>query len=252
MKRVKNTSSNQRSYWNELAEEYHRSTRIRKLDFHYGPCLAGEKKLKILPDLKKGMRALELGCGAAQNSFWLASRGLDCTALDVSEEQLAHASGTGVALFRSEIETFPRVTGNKKFHLIHSAHAFEFLENPGRVIADCGDALVKGGWLMVSTVHPVYNGDWVTDDSGVGGRFLTNYFNPVDDVRDDYGAVRICSRAWPVETWFRWFRDAGFELCDLREPPADENPAYTSDAWADDDGESKVIPTTIVFLARKK
>ena len=81
----------QRNYWNCLSSKYQRMMRISCDDFHYGPQIPGDSVLRLLPPLQPGMRALELGCGAAQNSIFLARKGLDCTALDISSEQLAHA-----------------------------------------------------------------------------------------------------------------------------------------------------------------
>ncbi len=246
-------SDAQRRYWNELAPEYHAVTRIDGGDFHYGPRLAGERVLRILPRLRKGWRALELGCGAAQNSAYLAAKGLACTAMDVSDEQIRTARKRKVpaVLKRGRIEDFDKRVKGERFNLIHSSHAFEFLENPATVIKKCYDALLPKGWLLISTVHPLYNGFWVEDENGHFGKFLPSYFAPPDDVREDYGGVRVHSRAWPIETWFRWLREAGFTVRDLREPAAADVPAYTSDAWEDDDGECAVIPSTVIFLAQR-
>jgi len=251
----------QRAYWNALAEEYRTATRIDASDFHYGPRLAGERTLRLLPPLAAGMTALELGCGAAQNSVWLAGRGLRCLALDVSDAQIAQAqaaavlAGVDVACVRAAIEDFSAVAPGP-FDFIHSSHAFEFIDDPGAIVSACAAALKPGGWLMVSTVHPVYNGEWIyaedeEGDGGAWGRFLTSYFAPPDDVRTDYGGVTVRSRAWPMGTWFRWFKEAGLVLENLVEPPAAEQPAYTSEAWEDDEGEAEAIPTTVIFLARR-
>jgi len=83
----------QRAYWDALSGEYARITRIRTDDFHYGPQIPGERELRLLPSLGPGSSAFELGCGGGQNSVFLAKKGLDCEALDVSEEQLAKMAG---------------------------------------------------------------------------------------------------------------------------------------------------------------
>ena len=84
-------SEPQRRYWNAIAADYRAITRIDGSDFHYGPLLPGERKLRLLPPLTPGMTALELGCGEGQNSLYLARLGLQCTALDISEAQLSYA-----------------------------------------------------------------------------------------------------------------------------------------------------------------
>ena len=99
---MKSSIPMQRRYWNRLADAYHQLTRIAVDDFHYGPQIPGESRLQLLPPLRRGQQALELGCGGAQNSLWLARKGLECTALDLSAVQLRHARrlarGEGLAL----------------------------------------------------------------------------------------------------------------------------------------------------------
>ena len=253
---------NQQSYWNRLSGYYHEITRISVRDFHYGPQIPGERKLRLLPKIIPGMTALELGCGAAQNSVWLAKRGVRCVAADISPQQLAHAAAlierekVRVELLETSLEKFHLKLRGRSFDLVHSSHAMEFAVRPDLVVRRMAACLNPGGTLMVSTVHPLYNGSWVEglveDDSGTvyDGQFLTDYFNPPDDIRyDDYG--RVISRAYPVSDWFRWFRAAGLEVTALAEPPAAVNAPYTSDDWADHGGQLDHIPSTLILVARK-
>jgi len=262
----KGEAARQRAYWDALAPEYHRITRINSRDFHYGPQIPGESRLQILPPLGPGMTALELGCGAAQNTLWLCRKGVECAALDVSGEQLCHAErlakaeGFAPRFLRGPIETFPKLLDAKeRFDFIHSSHAFEFVDDPCACVANAARFLKPGGTLMLSTVHPVYNGEWIEleneDAPNEWGRFLKNYFTPEDDCRDDFGGVKIRSRAYPVSAWFGWLRSAGLDVTQLLEPRAIFKRApYTSDDWADHEGHLHAIPTTIIFVAtgRKK
>lgn len=271
------TPSLQRDYWNGLADEYQRITRIDTSDFHYGPQIPGERQLHLLPSLRPGMRALEIGCGAAQNSLWLARQGLDCTALDISAAQLrhardlAHAAGLPLHFVEAPLEELAQhVIG--PFDLVHSSHALEFATDPATTLRDAATLLAPGGHLVLSTVHPLYNGDWiggsesdddpdagfaVADENGseVRGLFLTNYFSPPDDIRrDEAGRPLVVSRAYPVSRWFDWLREAGLRVERLAEPPAlppSENPPYTSDAWAEQDGTLDAIPGTLILVASK-
>ena len=261
----KGEAARQRAYWDALAPEYHRITRINSRDFHYGPQIPGESRLRILPPLGPGMTALELGCGAAQNTLWLCRKGVECAALDVSGEQLCHAErlakaeGFAPRFLRGPIETFPKLLDAKeRFDFIHSSHAFEFVDDPCACVANAARFLKPGGTLMLSTVHPVYNGEWIEleneDAPNEWGRFLKNYFTPEDDCRDDFGGVKIRSRAYPVSAWFGWLRSAGLDVTQLLEPRAIFKRApYTSDDWAANEaGELDAIPSTIVFLAEKR
>ena len=252
----------QRRYWDTIAPTYRAITRIDPDDFHYGPLLPGERTLRLLPPLRPGMAALELGCGEGQNSLWLARQGLRCLAIDISDAQLAYAradakaQGLDVDFRRCAIEDFDAPEG--AFDLITSSHAFEFLDDPFAQIARAARWLRPGGHLLLSTVHPVYNGEWVCaedeDGAETWGRLLVNYFHPVDDVRpqpDGQGGPPIASRAWPVSAWFNALLAARLTPLRLEEPPASPHPAYASDDWLAAADECAAIPTTLILLARK-
>ncbi len=253
----------QRRYWDGLAEVYQRRMRIATDDFHYGPRIPGEGTLRLLPSLGPGHTALELGCGAAQNSIWLARQGVECQAVDISAAQLRHArrlaraAGVRIAFLRAPIERcHTRLRG--PFDLIHSSHALEFVDDPGAIVARFAALLAPGGTLLISTVHPLYNGEWVEscDATGLGdgmGLFLRDYFAPPDDVRCERGRVAVVSRAYPVAQWFAWLRAAGLEIVNLLEPPAAPPGAapYTSRAWERDEGELAAIPGTLILVARR-
>ena len=54
-------------YWEEIAAEYQAETVISTDDFHYGPLIAGDSTLKLLPETLERLDCLEVGCGGAQN-----------------------------------------------------------------------------------------------------------------------------------------------------------------------------------------
>lgn len=251
----------QEQYWDSIAGDYRAITRIDADDFHYGPLLAGDRDLQLLPPLTPGMTSLELGCGEGQNSRWLARKGLICTAVDISAEQLAYAKadaaadGTAITFLQQPIETcdFPENT----WDLITSSHAFEFVEDPFELVKRIARWLKPGGTFVLSTVHPVYNGDWVSaeedDGSEVWGRLLVNYFRPIDDIREqpEGSGPAIASRAYPVSAWFNAFRAAGLQVERIEEPPAAADPAYASDDWLEALDECSAIPTTLILVGKK-
>lgn len=251
----------QAQYWNAISDYYRHITRIDADDFHYGPLLAGERELCLLPLLVAGMTALELGCGEGQNSRWLARKGLKCIAVDISEGQLeyarrdAEAEGLSIDFRQGTIEAFE--VNEEAFDLITSSHAFEFVEQPFEQIKRIARWLKPGGTLMISTVHPVYNGEWVSADEEDGtetwGRLLVNYFTPIDDVREQPTGEGqpVVSRAYPVSAWFNAFRAAGLVVDRIEEPPASQTPAYASDDWLEAMQECSAIPTTIILVGHK-
>lgn len=251
----------QRQYWNAIAGDYRAITRIDGADFHYGPLLPGERTLRLMPPIKPGMEALELGCGEGQNSLWLARQGVRCTAIDISERQLeyaradAAAAGLTIDFRQGAIEHFEAPP--ESYDLITSSHAFEFVEAPFELVKRVAGWLRPGGAFVLSTVHPVYNGDWVEADEEDGsetwGRLLVNYFHPIDDIREQpegHGPA-IASRAYPVSAWFNAFRAAGLTVERLEEPPAVEQPAYASDDWLEALDECSAIPTTLILVGRR-
>ncbi len=251
----------QARYWDAIAKEYRAITQIDASDFHYGPLLAGESELRLLPPLRPGMDSLELGCGAGQNSRWLARQGLVCTALDISEAQLAYArqdaaaEGLTIDYRCCSIEDF--TAPEASYDLITSSHAFEFVKEPFALVKRVAGWLRPGGVFMLSTVHPVYNGEWVSaeeeDGTETWGRLLINYFTPIDDVREqpDGTLVPIASRAYPVSAWFNAFREAGLVIDRLEEPPASPTAAYASEDWLEAFDECSAIPTTLILVAHK-
>jgi hypothetical protein len=112
---------------------------------------------------------------------------------------------------------------------------------------------------MLSTVHPVYNGTWfaniVEDEEGNEyeefGQFLTNYIEPPDDIRDEDG-LHVVSRAHSISNWFDWLTAAGLTITAIKEPAAVEDAPYTSDDWADHEGQLDAIPSTLILVAKKK
>lgn len=260
---MKISPKDERAYWDALSAYYHQITRISTGDFHYGPQIPGERRLKLLPRFGAGHCALELGCGAAQNSIWLAKRGVECIAMDLSAEQLAHAAElcrrekVQVTLLRGALEDFHKLTNGRKFDFVHSSHAMEFVQEPRKIIKRMAEHLKPGGTLMVSTVHPLFNGEWIegciedTDGTLFDGQFLTNYFTPPDDVRDDNGCTAV-SRAYPVGKWFKWFTEAGIRVTALEEPAAVKVAPYTSDDWADHGGQLDCIPSTLIVVGVKE
>ncbi|KYK28908.1 MAG: hypothetical protein AYK19_20475 [Theionarchaea archaeon DG-70-1] len=76
--------------WENLSEYYQKTTQISTYDVHYGPLTYGEKKLKLIGDVKR-KRVLEIGCGGGQNTIALARWGADVFGADPSQNQIKHA-----------------------------------------------------------------------------------------------------------------------------------------------------------------
>jgi ubiquinone/menaquinone biosynthesis C-methylase UbiE len=261
---------NQKQYWDSISDMYAGITRISLDDFHYGPQIPGESTLKLLPKFTSGMTSLELGSGAAQNSIFLNKKfGMHCIAMDISEERIKNAQELcreesaevelQVAGFENFLEALKQAGHEgEQFDFVHSSHAIEFVQDPATIVKQMTSVLKPGGVLMLSTVHPVYNGTWfaniVEDEEGNEyeefGQFLTNYIEPPDDIRDEDG-LHVVSRAHSISNWFDWLTAAGLTITAIKEPAAVEDAPYTSDDWADHEGQLDAIPSTLILVAKK-
>jgi SAM-dependent methyltransferase len=253
-------------YWDGLAAEYQSATHISVDDFHFAPLVPGERELGLLPADLQGKRCLELGCGAGQNSIFLARQGAEAVAVDVSAAQVRHgqklakAQGVSVRFLQTDMEDLPADLGD--FDLIHSAYGLPFAADPAGVVADCARRLRPGGTLLLSIGHPVYAGEWLELDEDERGLFLTNYFHPTPDVREGEGESESCAQAYPVSVAVDWILRAGLRLTALLEPQAvametlseaerlARMPYYSAE-WAEQAAELRKVPIVLILRAQR-
>ncbi len=245
-------------YWNDLADCYQQDTHISCDDFHYGPMLPGESGLQLLPPDLQGLSCLELGCGGAQNSIFLARQGAICTAIDLAARQLTHARRLAnqhqvqITFIIGDIEQLP-LREEAQFDLIHSAYALPFTIDQASTIAQAARRLRSGGQLLISTAHPLFAGEWL-DLDGQTGMFLENYLQPPRDHRQnpDHSGATVC-QPLPISAVTEAMAANGLELERLLEPlPSPEQAPYHSPAWHELYPEMTRFPAVIIFKARKK
>jgi SAM-dependent methyltransferase len=289
-----NTDQSSARYWDDLAELYQSETRISTNDFHYGPLLPGDSTLGLLPSIgKKGDEAavpqrscfqcLEIGCGAGQNSIFLAKQGAKCVAIDISEEQLAHgrtlaaAENVEVDFQRvsmdslADLKTLPQQSSNPliqhstlpSFDLIHSTYALPFSSDPASVIADAAAMLKPGGTFLLTTGHPLHAGEWLDIGDGEEGLFLPDYFQPDPDVRmslDD--KTMSAAQYWPVSQIAEWIHAAGLvierllepapmPIPDMSEKQIREKVPYDSTGWRTLYPQLARIPVVVIFKCQR-
>ena len=247
--------------WDEMSESYQAESLISLDDVHYAPLCPGESELGIIGDVR-GMRTLELACGAAQNSIALAKWGADATALDFSRTQLARArtliaqEGVAVNLLQADMERLG-MFADSRFDLVISCFGLEFLPDPTACLNECFRVLKSGGLLVLGTVHPLTAFEWDSDESAL---WVTDYFNPPVEVWEE----PTTNAAQKGLTFFRGFQevfdmltDTGFRVERVVEPApipnslaAHESP-YGGAYWESDRERLSKIPFAIVYKARK-
>jgi SAM-dependent methyltransferase len=217
---------------------------------HLGVWHIPETELGVLGDVA-GLDVVELGCGTAYFSAWLARRGARPVGVDPTPAQLE----TARARQRESRLEFPLVEAggegvplaDESFDLALSEYGASIWSDPYRWIPEAARLLRPGGRLVFlrnSTIVQL-----CMPDLGAAGTTL---------VRPQAGLHRIEWSDGGVEfhlghgEWFRVLHDCGFEVEDLRElyAPADaqDHPVYdyVSADWA------RQWPAEELWLARKR
>lgn len=207
--------------WDDLAKEYAAAgERGWKRDTPvWGIWHVPEAELHMLPDDLNRKDAIELGCGTAYVSSWLARKGARIVAIDNSSAQLATARrlqlehGLDFPLIHGNAEKVPYPDGSFDFAI--SEYGASLWADPQLWVPEAARLLRPGGQLV----------------------FLTNSFlmalcmPPEDDaaatdrlLRPAFGMHRI---EWPTDpgvefhlspgSWIRLLRRSGFEVEDLIE-----------------------------------
>jgi SAM-dependent methyltransferase len=183
-----------------------------------------ESEIHVFPDNLNGKDAIELVCGTAYVSAWLARRGARVVAIDNSEAQLATARR-----LQSQYDIhFPLIHGNAEsvsypdgtFDFAISEYGACLWADPYRWVPEAARLLRPGGQLVFLT-----------------NSFLMTLCMPAEEgvaatdrmLRPAFGIHRI---EWPADPgvefhlshgdWVRLLRRSGFEIEDLIElcPPA--------------------------------
>lgn len=216
--------SRNRSHWDAYAPEWVEMGRRAWSDApSWGIWGVPEEELGLFPELE-GRSALEVGCGTAYISAWLARGGASPVGLDNSAEQLATA-----ARLQTEFDlSFPLIHGvgeslpfkNESFDLVVSEYGsaiwsdpFVWIPEAARVLRPGGELTFLGNSVLFMLCAPELD--------GVPAEYTL--------LRPQFGMHRF---AWPdtdaVEfhlshgEMVRLLRHTGFEILDLVEIQAPE------------------------------
>jgi SAM-dependent methyltransferase len=218
----------------------------------WGIWRVAESQLNVIPANLRGKRAIELGCGTAYVSSWLARRGARVVGIDASMAQLATAQrlqrehGLAFPLIHGDAEAVP--CRDAHFDLAISEYGACLWADPDRWIPEAARILKPGGeliFLVNSTLFTLCVP--AEDDRPATDRLL----------RPEFGMFRI---EWPGDPgvefhmshgdWIRRLRASGFEIEDLTEvrPPeaATTTYAYATLEW------SRRWPAEEIWRARRR
>ena len=229
-----------RACWDALAAEYAPGGERAwaREEPTWGIWRVPESQLHVLPVDLAGKDVIELGCGTAYVSAWLARRGARVVGIDNSAAQLA----TARRLQRLHALEFPLVHGNAEevpypdacFDVAISEYGACLWADPSRWVPEAARLLRTGGELIF-LVNSWLLTLCVPDEDGV----------PATDrlLRPAFGMGRL---EWPGDPgvefhlshgdWLRLLRRSGFEVEDLIEVQAPEDGTtrypYVTLEWA--------------------
>jgi SAM-dependent methyltransferase len=211
-----------------------------------------EKDVRVLGDVR-GLNVVELGCGTAYISAWLARRGARPVGIDVTPAQLETARrlqaelGIEFPLLEASAEHVPLPDGG--FDLAVSEYGASIWCDPSRWVAEAARLLRRGGRLIFLCNSPL-SIVCSPDEGKVEERLL----------RPQFGMYRF---DWPGENegvnfhlahgeWLNVLRENGFEverLVELQAPAdATDHPYYefVPAEWA------RRWPAEDIWVARKR
>lgn len=240
-------SNVQRRWWDLDAERYHAEHENYLSSFYWCPEMLHEKDAQLLGDVS-GARVLEIGCGSAPCTAWLADANTNANAVlttgfDISAGMLRHAH-PGLPLVQADARAFPYRSGS--FDVAFSAFgALPFVDNIDTVFSEVARVLVPGGRFVFSVNHPMR---WVfPDDPGIGGLIAgISYFEAHYAEYDDDGALTYIEYQRTMGDWVRAINQAGFRLRDLIEPEWPDDVEETWGQWSPLRG--KIFPGTAIFV----
>jgi SAM-dependent methyltransferase len=191
-------------------------------DIFWGVFSVPESELGVIGDVD-GLDVVELGCGTAYFSAWLAKRGARPVGVDPTPAQLATArrmmaeTGIEFPLVEAPAESVPLPDASFDFAL--SEYGASLWADPAQWLAEASRLLRPGGRLVFLT-----NSMLVYLCAPPTGVVVEELQRPL------FGAYRI---QWPGEPgieyhlshgdWIRLLRENGFELEALREVYAHES-----------------------------
>jgi len=213
-----------RDHWTSLASRYAEwARRAWEREPSWGGWHIPDTKLGLFGDVS-GLDVLELGCGTAYISSWLARAGARVVGLDVTPAQLETARrlqselGVQFELVEASAEAVP--LPDTSFDLIVSEYGASIWCDPYLWVPDAARLLRAGGRLIFLVPGTIAMLCFPDEDLPAGTELLRPYFglHRIEWSFEDSVAFQL-----GYGDWIRVLRANGFEVLDLVElqPPQD-------------------------------
>lgn len=212
-----------RDYWNGMAHDWIAAgERLWNSEPQWGIWPHLETELHLLPDDMTDMHAIELGCGTGYVSGWMARRGAQVTAIDISIEQLATARrlaaehGADISFIEGNAEAVPRADASFDFAI--SEYGAAIWCDPDLWLTEAARLLKPGGKLAFFGNHPM---TFIASPT-TGAAYEPHFHRPYRDLKGaDWRDVEIDPGGIEFNRtmagWLSLFRKTGFEVVDYHE-----------------------------------
>lgn len=212
-----------------------------------------ESEVRALPESVEGLDVIELGCGTAYFSGWLARRGARPVGIDLSPAQLATARAMQVQFGLP----FPLIEGNAEqvplddasFDLVISEYGASIWCDPYVWIPETARLLRSGGTLafLVNGLQLILTTPIGAGDNDLATEQLLRPSFGLHSTEWEDGSV---SFTLEHGRWIRLLRKNGFDVVDLHEVQAPEEttatPGIVTAEWG------RQWPAEEIWVARKR
>jgi SAM-dependent methyltransferase len=217
-----------RDSWDRAADVYSDGQASGRDYYRYD--FFGPAQLELCGDVR-GLNVLDAGCGNGYFSRALANRGARVTGIDLSPrmieraKQQEKAEPLGIEYRVLDAAALPAGFGPQSFDMVTSCMALLDMPNVDKVFRGVHALLRPGCRFVASITHPCTDTPhrvWELDEKGAK-RWLCvdRYF--------ERGSYEYEWKGWerdfategfraPLEDWFGWILDAGFQVRAYREP----------------------------------
>lgn len=246
------TTRASRAWWDADADDYHaeHGEFLGVADFVWCPERLREQEARLLGDVRDRL-VLEVGCGSAMCSRWLAGQGARPVAFDLSAGMLRHArsgaaaTGIAVPLVQADAERLP--FRDAIFDIAFTAFgAIQFVADSARLMREVARVLRPGGRWVFATTHPTR---WsFPDDPGPAGLTATMPYwdrTPYVEYSSD-GEATYVEHHRTLGDRIREIHAAGLRLVDLVEPEWPPGHAREWGQWSPLRG--AILPGTAIYV----
>jgi ubiquinone/menaquinone biosynthesis C-methylase UbiE len=244
-----------RDEWTSWAPEYgaEAAAAWAATEITWGVWGVPERGVGVLPKSVEGLDVVELGCGTAYVSAWLARRGARPVGVDVTPAQLETARdmqarfGLEFPLVEASAEAVP--LPDASFDLAVSEYGASIWADPYAWVPEAARLLRSGGELVFLVNGTLSILTAPQEETPPGRELLRPYFGMY---RFEWADSRSVEFHLGYGDWIRLLRRSGFEVLDLVELRAPEDgrehryPGLPDREWA------RRWPSEEIWRARKR